>query len=939
MHIPGPEPGRESGAVLAQFSRSSRTGGSFSQAMIYCPNIACAKPKNTFQASFCSHCGTPLLLAQRFLLTQRLENSGRLFLAEDHHSPSRAQRVLVQLEAASGWSEPALQALEQLGQAGHLPAIVAVIACPGAPGAPPSQERWLAHTWIDGQTLAQRVEAEGCLGELFVRYKLRSLLEDLLQIHDQGFVHGDIRPQTLVERSRDRRPMAVSYRAIAPTGLAEALERPLRSTPDFKQLHYWAPEQRLGHALPASDLYSLGVTAIELLTGQSPETLFDVAEDRWCWETCLTQEVSAGFKAVLNGLLERAIRRRYSSALEVLEDLADLDELSVGLSGPSTAEESAVANSVANSALVELISASQGDRLEQTLMMDTLSSLAERNQVAPPPPDPHSNRPSAATNEEILEETLNLERSGPSLGEIAPGDPPATSTQQVALEPAIDDSIAFGLDPEAGAIADVAPDLQPEDSQRTPQKGPTAWVAAVLKNPLRLPLARLVQQLARGYTVRGMDYAPWEIARSLEQLKRTGSQPATFAATLIELGNFYRDQIRQGHRRLEHLVIAVAAYEQALRHLSMEDDPWASLCDDLGRVYLDLSRQHPAHRFACLEQAVTTYDRGLAGITQTQHPYFLILNNHLGEACGILAGCKDPERYWQRAIAAYETALEHCPAPPSEGGDKFQSILSEPEILWGTLQNNLGTALWNLSQQSDSAESSALLQRAIAAYNSALAYHDPEGDSRSYGMIQNNLGTAYLNLAQRENSLDLLRLAAGTYQVALVYRQRTEQPLAHAATQHNLGATSLQLASHPYADPQTQREALTQGVVACDAALALVRELANLGITHFGFDPTATELNLGIAHQRLGSLETGLENSNVTFAHLETAVQRYLSLLNRLERGHEIYELALGNLSQALHFLCEKLSIDQEHPLLQQVPNHLLVEMSQQFQRQLQQAS
>ncbi|EKQ70196.1 WD40 repeat-containing protein [Leptolyngbyaceae cyanobacterium JSC-12] len=84
---------------------------------------------------------------------------------------------------------------------------------------------------------------------------------------------------------------------------------------------YVAPEQARGKAVFASDLYSLGVTCVHLLTKISPYDLFDPATDTWVWRKYLTAPISEQLSSILDRLLERAIARRYQSAAEVLQDL------------------------------------------------------------------------------------------------------------------------------------------------------------------------------------------------------------------------------------------------------------------------------------------------------------------------------------------------------------------------------------------------------------------------------------------------------------------------------------------------------------------------------------------------------------------------------------------------------------------------------------------
>jgi serine/threonine protein kinase len=83
---------------------------------------------------------------------------------------------------------------------------------------------------------------------------------------------------------------------------------------------YVAPEQGNGKAVNASDLYSLGVTCIYLLTGISPFDLFDVGEHEWVWRQWLVNNpVSNELGNILDQLIEFRTKRRYQSAGEVLQ--------------------------------------------------------------------------------------------------------------------------------------------------------------------------------------------------------------------------------------------------------------------------------------------------------------------------------------------------------------------------------------------------------------------------------------------------------------------------------------------------------------------------------------------------------------------------------------------------------------------------------------------
>ncbi|HEY9669711.1 MAG TPA: VIT domain-containing protein, partial [Coleofasciculaceae cyanobacterium] len=84
---------------------------------------------------------------------------------------------------------------------------------------------------------------------------------------------------------------------------------------------YTAPEQIKGKAIFASDLYSLGVTCIHLLTQMPPFDLSDTSEDAWIWRHYLRTPVSNELGTILDKMLESATKRRYQSVEDVVNDL------------------------------------------------------------------------------------------------------------------------------------------------------------------------------------------------------------------------------------------------------------------------------------------------------------------------------------------------------------------------------------------------------------------------------------------------------------------------------------------------------------------------------------------------------------------------------------------------------------------------------------------
>jgi eukaryotic-like serine/threonine-protein kinase len=124
-------------------------------------------------------------------------------------------------------------------------------------------------TFVDGETLAQRVATSGPIAPAYVTRLLREVGWALSYSHGQGVVHRDVKPANiLLERGTERAlvtDFGIARLAETPgmTGIGELLGTP----------EYMSPEQAAGENVDGrSDLYSLGIVGYFALTGQLPFT-------------------------------------------------------------------------------------------------------------------------------------------------------------------------------------------------------------------------------------------------------------------------------------------------------------------------------------------------------------------------------------------------------------------------------------------------------------------------------------------------------------------------------------------------------------------------------------------------------------------------------------------------------------------------------------------
>merc|ERR1712117_44684 len=82
---------------------------------------------------------------------------------------------------------------------------------------------------------------------------------------------------------------------------------------------------RGGKAYPASDLYSLGMSCIHLLTGVTPNQLFDPFSGELTWRSHLIKKgkkISSRREKILDKLVKDLVKERYQSATELLIEIA-----------------------------------------------------------------------------------------------------------------------------------------------------------------------------------------------------------------------------------------------------------------------------------------------------------------------------------------------------------------------------------------------------------------------------------------------------------------------------------------------------------------------------------------------------------------------------------------------------------------------------------------
>jgi serine/threonine-protein kinase len=250
---------------------------------------------------------------------------GETFLAEDTQMPSNRRCVIKQLRPIQNnpqiyqlvqerfQREAAI--LEELGGAtDQIPTLYAYFQTDG--------QFYLVQEWVEGDTLTAKVQQVGFLSESSVREILLNLLPILEYVHNKRIIHRDIKPDNIILRHRDGKPVLIDFGAVRESmgTVMNSQGNPTSSivigTPGFMP-----SEQAAGRPLYSSDLYSLGITAIYLLTGKQPQDLeIDSRTGEIIWHRHALS-VSPTMAAVIDRAIAYHPRDRFATAREMLDTL------------------------------------------------------------------------------------------------------------------------------------------------------------------------------------------------------------------------------------------------------------------------------------------------------------------------------------------------------------------------------------------------------------------------------------------------------------------------------------------------------------------------------------------------------------------------------------------------------------------------------------------
>ncbi|AUT03829.1 serine/threonine protein kinase [Nostoc sp. CENA543] len=240
------------------------------------------------------------------------------YLARDNFQPSKPLCVVKQLRPNQTQSrvieffEKEAAILERLGKHPYIPQLLAHFN--------QDQNLYIVQEFIEGQDLSREIVPGKRLSESYVTKLLQDALEILSFVHQQGVIHRDIKPQNLMRR-QDGKIILIDFGAVKELGtLMINSQGEVNSSVVIGTPGYMSYEQYRGKPCFGSDIYALGVMAIQALTGVLPAELpEDSQTGEIIWQNQV--QVSDHLAEVLTKMVRHHFSMRYPNATETLQAL------------------------------------------------------------------------------------------------------------------------------------------------------------------------------------------------------------------------------------------------------------------------------------------------------------------------------------------------------------------------------------------------------------------------------------------------------------------------------------------------------------------------------------------------------------------------------------------------------------------------------------------
>ncbi|KST70316.1 serine/threonine-protein kinase [Mastigocoleus testarum] len=316
------------------------------------------------------------ILASRYKIIKFLGAGGfgQTYIAEDTHRPGNPICVVKHLkpinsqtyylETSKRFFQKEAEALEKLGNYPQIPRLLAYFE--------EENEFYLIQEFIDGNLLNSEFKPGCCWSENQVMQMLQEILEILHFVHSNGVIHRDLKPGNIIRRQEDNKLVLIDFGIIKEISMQlTAAKTQMATSVIIGTAGYMPPEQARGKPRFSSDIYALGVIAIQAITGF--QELKEDANGEIEWQS--HTQVNPQLAVILSNMVRYQFQDRYKSAQEVLDVIKSLTNPTVASPRYPVSQPNTISSSSASAS--KSIAAPHNTASSDTPLSNAISSSRE----------------------------------------------------------------------------------------------------------------------------------------------------------------------------------------------------------------------------------------------------------------------------------------------------------------------------------------------------------------------------------------------------------------------------------------------------------------------------------------------------------------------------------------------------------------------------------
>lgn len=318
---------------------------------------------------------------------------GQTFVAQDLHLPGQPFCVVKQLKTQFSNSaviktarrlfDQEAKVLYALGEHTQIPRLLAHFE--------EAQKFYLVQELVEGEPLSERLVPT----QRWLEKEAITLLQDILQVlsfvHAKGVIHRDIKPANLLRRESDSRIVLIDFGAVKAVQQASTIVashhiaklqpsvQSALSTIAIGTPGYMPIEQQSGKPRFSSDVYAVGMVAIQALTGLPPTQIARNPKTEEIEWRSQAPNISSALADLIDTMVRYDFRSRFADASTALKALNTLSEQSL-LTAASTPHLTQIAQN-------QSTHVQHASRIDQSLVNQSLVDQSSANQSVAEKPD------------------------------------------------------------------------------------------------------------------------------------------------------------------------------------------------------------------------------------------------------------------------------------------------------------------------------------------------------------------------------------------------------------------------------------------------------------------------------------------------------------------------------------------------------------------------